>query len=109
MKTTTIEISIGDWRWLTNQKPRPSEFFNNVLDRLPQQHDEQPDDLNPWLGRHLQTLTRGDCPAVRLPTERGNRHPRRLPQTDGSEQRGLYLGSELVEQLREGRQQLLRP
>ena len=34
METTTIEISVKNWRWLTNQKRRPGESFNDVLDRL---------------------------------------------------------------------------
>lgn len=37
METTTIEISVENWRWLTNQKQRPGESFNDVLDRLREQ------------------------------------------------------------------------
>lgn len=37
METTTIEISIENWRWLTNQKRRPGESFNDVLDRIRRQ------------------------------------------------------------------------
>jgi len=45
METTTIEISVENWRWLTTQKRRPGESFNDVLDRIRQQHDEQPASL----------------------------------------------------------------
>jgi len=42
MGTTTIEISVENWRWLTNQKRRPGESFNDVLDRLREQQGDQP-------------------------------------------------------------------
>jgi hypothetical protein len=37
METTTIEISVENWQWLQAKKQRPSETFNDVVDRL--RHD----------------------------------------------------------------------
>jgi predicted CopG family antitoxin len=49
METTTIEVSIDNWRWLQAQKQRPSETFNDVLDRLREQRGDsntEPEESN---------------------------------------------------------------
>jgi predicted CopG family antitoxin len=39
METTTIEISVESWQWLSSLKKRPGDSFDDVLSRLREDHE----------------------------------------------------------------------
>jgi predicted CopG family antitoxin len=51
METTTIEISVQNWQWLTSLKQRPSDSFDDVVTRLREQHEA--DNLETTTGHDL--------------------------------------------------------
>jgi predicted CopG family antitoxin len=40
METTTIEISVENWKWLSALKERPGDSFNDVVSRLRKQYEQ---------------------------------------------------------------------
>lgn len=39
-ETTTVEISVENWRWLSTLKERPGDSFNDVISRLREQYEQ---------------------------------------------------------------------